>query len=266
MKKSSDLKRIMLIIAIVMFALTFILVFLNSVRQKNNSYITIDPDTVKLVQLDAPKEGDPIAIVDTTLGEVRFVLYPEYSPNAVKNFTELAESGYYDGTYFFNCDGGAFAAGGSKSADGSINTADTRELIERELSQDLWPLRGAVCLMNTTVDKGVKEFFLGGGTFYCGSRFEFVNTIEFTDEVKEEMKSVSSFDELTDAFCEKGGVPNFSQQMTVIGQVYEGLDVVEALSNAETVSNGTYNLPRSELRINSVKIGTYALPEDAENP
>lgn len=264
MKRSSKFGRVIILISVIALALTFALMYLNTVRQQNSIYVEIDPDTMKLVQLDEPKEGDPIAIVETSVGEVRFVLYPQYSPNAVQNFTELAQSGYYDGTYIFNCDNGAYSAGGAKSTDGNVNNDDPHEKIKRELSQDLWPFRGAVCMMNTTVDRGVKEFIFGGGTYYCGSRFEFINTIDFTDEIKEEMRSASDIDELTDAFIKLGGVPNFSQQMTVIGQVYEGLDVVDALANADAHSNGVYNIPKEDIKIISVKTGTYAPEESAE--
>jgi peptidyl-prolyl cis-trans isomerase B (cyclophilin B) len=264
MKRSSKFGKIIIIAVILMLVLTLGLMYLNALREQNNTYISIDPATVELVQLNEPKEGDPIAIVDTDMGEIRFVLYPEYSPEAVKNFTELAESGYYDGTYFFDCDGGAYAAGGSKKTDGSVDTDDARERIPRTLDQDLWPLRGAVCLVNTSVERGVKEYIFGGGKYYCGSRFEFVNTIEFTDDIKEEMRSAETLEELTEAFISKGGVPNFSQQMTIIGQVYEGLDVVEALSSVESQSNGLYMLPKEEIKIRSVTIGTYAPQEDGD--
>lgn len=49
------------------------------------------------IQFTAPQDGDPIAIFDTSLGEIRAVLYPDQAPMAVENFTGLAQQGYYDG-------------------------------------------------------------------------------------------------------------------------------------------------------------------------
>ena len=49
-------------------------------------------------QFTAPGSGDIIAIFDTSLGEVRAVLYPDAAPMAVYNFVGLARSGYYDNT------------------------------------------------------------------------------------------------------------------------------------------------------------------------
>ena len=93
MLKKNNVVRLVLIFTLIMGVSSLVIMLSNTLMARNNNYITIDPETMKLVQLDPPKDGDPIAIVDTTLGEYRFVLYPQYSPNAVANFTELAEQG-----------------------------------------------------------------------------------------------------------------------------------------------------------------------------
>ena len=249
----------MVLIFTLIMGVTSLVVMLNSTLRANNeeAAITIDPDTMKLVQLEEPKEGDPIAIVDTTLGEIRFVLYPEQSPNAVENFTQLAKEGYYDNTYVFHSESGAYSAAGAPNKDGSAKD-NSHELVERELHQDLWPFKGAVCVMNTTVKRGLKQYLFGGGTYMNGSRFMLLNTVEFNDEFKEELLSSSESLELAEAFIEMGGIPNFSQQMTVIGQTYSGIEVVEQLASLETVDEGVYKFPKEEVMINSVTISTYS--------
>lgn len=231
-----------------------------------NSQVTINTDTMELVQLDEPKEGDPTAVVDTTLGEFRFVLYPQYAPNSVNNFIELAEKGYYDNTYVFHSEGGAYSGIGSPNKDGTLPDGydKSAELVERELHQNLWPLKGAVCAMNTTVDRSFFQSIFGGGTYYCGSRLAVINSIEFTDEIKSDILSTAASEELSNAFIEKGGIPNFSQQMTIIGQTYEGLDVVEALASLETNDSDSYKIPKEDVMINSVKISTYSKKEQSE--
>lgn len=253
--------RMVLIFTLIM-GITSLVVMLNSTLRANkkNTDIIIDPETMKLVQLDEPREGDPIAIVDTTLGEIRFVLYPEQSPNAVENFTQLAKEGYYDNTYVFHSEGGAYSAAGAPNKDGSAKD-NSHELVVRELHQDLWPFKGAVCVMNTTIDRGIKEFFFGGGTYLNGSRFMFLNTVDFDDEFRAELIESSESKELADAFLEKGGIPNFSQQMTIIGQTYSGIEVVEKLASLETEDMGVYKFPKEEIMINSVTISTYS-PDD----
>ncbi len=261
MFKRNHVVRLILIFTLIMGVSSLAVMIGGVMRARNNNYITIDPETMKLVQLDPPKEGDPIAIVDTTLGEVRFRLFPEQSPNAVANFTELANSGYYDGTYVFHAESGVYSAVGAPNKDGSAKD-NSHELVERELSQDLWPFKGAVLAMNTTVKQTFKEKILGGGTYYNGSRFIMLNTVTYDDEFKEELKNSSESEALADAFIENGGVPNFSQQMTVIGQIYSGMDVAEKLAQLETNEMGVYKFPKEDILINSVTISTFSSEDE----
>ncbi|MDE5936125.1 MAG: peptidylprolyl isomerase, partial [Ruminococcus sp.] len=75
--KSKGLLKLVLILTVVMGALTAFLLFISAKQEANNTYININPETMNLIQLASPKDGDTIAIVNTTLGEIRFVLYPE---------------------------------------------------------------------------------------------------------------------------------------------------------------------------------------------
>ena len=90
-----------------------------------------------------------------------------------------------------------------------------------------------------------------------------MNTIDFTDELKQEIKDISQDQRLADAFIEKGGVPNFSQQMTVIGQTYSGIEVIEKLASLETEEKDGYKSPVEDVMIKSVKLDVYS---DAEKP
>ena len=262
MIRGNRVVRLILIFTLIMGVSSLVVMLAGMMKERNNSYITIVPEEMELVQLEEPKDGDPIAIVDTTLGEFRFVLYPEYSPNAVKNFIELAEQGYYDNTYVFHSESGVYSAAGAANRDGSAKDS-SHELVERELHQNLWPFKGAVLAMNTTIKQNFKEKIIGGGTYYNGSRFMLVNTVAFDDAFKEELLTYSESQELAKAFIEKGGVPNFSQQMTVIGQTYSGIEVVEKLASLETNNIGNYKFPAEDVMINSVKISTYSLEEES---
>lgn len=261
MKEGKRLLKIILILTLVMGVLTLGLLYAEGQREKNNTYITVNPDTMKLIQLEEPKNGDPIAIIDTTEGEIRMVLYPEQSPEAVANFTKLANDGYYDNTYIFESRDGTYCGGGTPAKNGSVGKS-TNEHVKRELHQDLWPFRGAVCMMQTDYVRTFKQKVLGGGTYYNGSRFYILNSIEFTDDMISDLKENSASQQLADAFVEKGGIPNFSQQMTIIGQTYEGFDVVEKLSSLEGKKTGKFFTPTEDVMIKSITISTYS---DDEN-
>lgn len=261
MNEGKRLLKVILILTLVMGGLTIGLLYASGQREKNNIYIVVNPDTMKLVQLEKPENGDPIAIIDTTEGEIRIVLYPEQSPEAVKNFTELANSGYYDNTYIFESRDGKYCGGGTPAKNGSVGKK-TNEHIKRELHQDLWPFRGAVCMVQTDYVRTFKQKVLGGGTYYNGSRFYILNSIDFTDDIISDLKENSASPELADAFVEKGGIPNFSQQMTIIGQTYEGFDVIEKLSSLEGKKTGKYITPTDDVMIRSITISTYSNEDD----
>ena len=268
MTKKNNFGKIIIIISIVFGVFTLGLMLLVTARdQNNNKSISIDLSTMELVQLREPKEGDPIAIVETTLGEVRFRLYPEYSPNAVENFTTLAKSGYYNDTYVFNAQNGAYSSLGAAEKNGSVKGTmfDSKERVERELHQNLWPFRGAVCMMNNTFDRTFKEKILGGGTYYNGSRFNILNSVKFTEDFSQELRDSSPSYKLAEAFIERGGIPNFSQQMTIIGQTYVGFDVVDKLASLENSDNGKFLVPVDDVKIISVTIDTFKAGDPVEN-
>ena len=203
MKKDGSKAKIVIGAMLLMLIMTVILIGFEAVRSRNDHGIDIEPEDIHLIQLEEPAEGAPTATIETTLGSFSFVLYPEQSPNAVKNFTELAESGYYDGTYIFDSESGAFSAGGCPRRSGELPEGhdEAREHILRELSPDLWPFRGAICVLNTGTERTFKEKVLGGGKYYNGSRLAFINTIEFTDEYKEQL--LSDLEDAYDSYMEK---------------------------------------------------------------
>jgi len=257
--KKTVIKKIvifMFIMSIITLIFMIVMSFMGS-----KSGIKIDPKTVELVQLETPKDGDTIAVIETSLGEIRAVLYPEYAPNAVKNFTELAESGYYNNTYVFHAEEGAFFAAGSQYKVGLLEPGykDENEFVKRETHQNLWPFRGALCAMTTDFRQTGKERMFGGGTYYNGSRFLFVNSITLTEDMLASMREATDgYEPLIEAFVKLGGIPNFSQDITVFGQAYEGLDIVGKLSNLDTdPTDSTSNIPYEDIMIISVTIQKF---------
>jgi peptidyl-prolyl cis-trans isomerase B (cyclophilin B) len=246
--------------------LSFI-VFYFTVMASQQGYQYIDPDTLRLVQTEDIPEGAPIAVVDTSLGEFRAVLYPEYAPQTVAQFTELAESGFYNNTYVFEIKNGVYFSAGSADNDGSLpaNLPPEREQVPRELHQDLWPFKGALCAMDTGSDGGVFKRLFKTETRFSGTRFLAVDSVDFSDsEFLQQFREASGSKELADTFERLGGVPNFSQQMTIFGQIYEGLDVLDAICAAETYdtpSSTGYTPPKEDILIRSVKISTYGADE-----
>ena len=89
----------------------------------NQGYRYIDVDTLEFVQDQEIPEHSQIAVIDTSLGEIRAVLYPEYAPQTVAQFVRLAQEGYYDNTYIFEAKNDVYFAAGSIDSLGSLPEA-----------------------------------------------------------------------------------------------------------------------------------------------
>ena len=259
-KKKSKAR--ILIPIIVILALISIAWFAYSVYMSRSTRNVIDLDTLELVQLEDVKDGDPICIIHTSEGDISAVLYPEYAPETVKNFTELAEKGYYDNTYIYDIVKGTYFAAGAPNKSGAVdvNKDSGNEEIPLEYSQNLWPFRGAIYSCTTKVEKGFFKTLLNQAERFGGSRFGICNSIEMTDEIKKGLTSESSKKEIGEAFVEKGGVPNFSQQMTIFAQTYDGFDVIDKITSEMTESETNYNSfyqPKDDLKILSIEISEY---------
>ena len=233
----------------------------------------VDMSQVELVQLETPAADAPAMKITTSAGTIVAELFPEQAPAYVKQFTELAESGYYDNTYVFSVEDGVYFEAGSPNPDGSLNSADgdTYERVERETSGDLWPFRGAFCVPTTAQEGNLWDRITGKMTTYCGTRFVVCNSIVFDESAKNELESVSeNAEKINQAFLENGGVPNYSQQMTVFAQAYgdESFDTIDKITSAAVKASsgdGGYTPPEEDILIQKGEIGTYgAFASDAK--
>lgn len=216
---------------------------------------------MELVQLEAPKDGDPIAIFDTTEGEIRVVLYPEYAPNTVEKFTAKVKEGYYNGLDIAGIMSNMyFLSGYTKDENGNyIARQNDDELIDNECHVNLWPFKGA--LLTFSEQPG-----------YSDSRWFICNTDEETltkDAIEELKTSAMEYEDevareklldLFDKFYEIGGVFGAGGTYTVFGQTYEGYEVIETICAIPTNEDG---IPLQEVKINSITLSEYS-SESAE--
>ena len=219
-----------------------------------------DFSQMELVQLEAPAEGDTIAIFDTSCGEIRAVLYPEYAPNTVAAFIEKAESGYYDGKdVAFVVDNLYFLSGCTKDADGNyIGRQSDDELIEAECNVNLWPFKGALMAFSE------KGGYSDARWFICNEEEiteDAINTLKESAQKRENEQERVNLTNLFDKFYEIGGNFGAAGSYTVFGQTYEGIEVIEDICAAPTNENG---IPVNNMIINSVTISEYSADETTE--
>lgn len=219
----------------------------------------LEYDDIAAIQLEKPEAGAPAAIMHTTAGDMTYVLYPAECPETVANFTALAESGYYDGTYVFRVEQDVYFSAGAPDASGELESGaleSAQEHIPQELSAKLWPFRGALCALTTTAEGGFWKRLTKTQDYFTGSRFLVANSIEMTAEIKEGLQASTSdaMKMIAEKFLEQGGIPNFSQQICVFGQLTEGFEILDAITGAELTGEDGNKRPAEDIMITGIEI------------
>jgi peptidyl-prolyl cis-trans isomerase B (cyclophilin B) len=233
-----------------MIALCFVAVFALFYACQSSNSNKLSADDVSIIQYDLPADDAPVAVFETSYGTFKAVIYKDEVPEFYEYFTGLVNDGYYDGTQVFAVQDGVYFMGGSKTDDGTDNSDTDTTDVDPEITPNLWPFKGAL------ISYGDK-----GGTYFnqkvmSGSRILFVDTVEFTDEFKEELDSAGGNEDLIKTFEDKGGIPNFAQQYTIFGQVYDGMDVYDEICSAEVDDSDTLK-PTQSVTFTKVYMSTY---------
>ena len=172
-------------------------------------------------QLNAPVAGDMIATVKTNMGEIKIKLFPEYAPKAVENFTTHAKNGYYDGLIFHRVINDFMIQGGDPNGTGTGGESIWGRPFEDEFTGELHNLRGALSMANS-------------GKNTNGSQFFIVQAKECPEDLIDQMRMADERvfpTECIEAYEEIGGTPWLDFRHTVFGQVFEGMDVVDAIAS-----------------------------------
>ncbi len=228
---------------------------------------SIDPSTIEYIQLEQPKEGEDIAIVDTSMGEITILLYTDEVPEIVQNFKDLVNRGFYDNQIVFHVEPAAGAvATGSSTPDGNGGDSNTGKPLKAEYSPNLWPFSGSVAAL--CYEAGM---LWNKGNYY-DSRFFFVGDVDVTEGIVEEMEQYNFPAMMKNTFVEYGGVPQFGQYHSVFGKVISGMDVVNAIlelpltyepvdpyasDSSATVEQSTNNRPVEDVVINKITLSTF---------
>ncbi len=256
----------MTILVFVMAAISLTL-FSCSTYCAQNQKTYIDMENVTLIQLEEPSSEDTCAVIHTTAGDITAVLYTEESPQYTEQFIRLANEGYYDGTYVFQVEKDVYFSAGSPDKTGSVSAtqaASAEENVVMEKSQNLWPFRGALCAPKTGHDRNFWDNLFGQAADYVGTRFLVCDTIEFDEATLTELQEAdASAKAISDVFIEKGGIPNYAQQMTVFGQAYgdesfDTIDTITAAALAEADENSGYTAPAEDIVIESIDIAKWS--------
>lgn len=214
-------------------------------------------------QLDPPAAGEEIAVLHTSMGDIRIRLFPEGAPKAVKNFKGLINKGYYNGITFHRVINDFMIQGGDPTGTGMGGESLDGKDFEDEFNENLLNLRGALSMANAGPNTNGSQFFIvqaGADSFPGWDYFE-------KNKQAYKNSSTSGYDvdavpqEVRDLYTKYGGANyldggfNVNKRgHTVFGQVFDGMDVVDAIAAVNTDSN---DKPISSVVINSAEIVTY---------
>jgi len=105
------------------------------------------------------RTGNPVAVVDTSLGKITIELYPGSAPVSVGNFLRYARNGFYSGTVFHRVIPGFMVQGGGFTQ--KLRQKATMAPIRNEAANGLKNQRGTVALARTAnPDSATAQFFI----------------------------------------------------------------------------------------------------------
>ena len=150
--------------------------------------------------------GHPIAVLITNNGNIVMELYEDKAPISVANFTQLANSGFYDGLIFHRCIQNFMIQGGDPLGTGTGGPGYTikGEFIANGINTGIEHKRGTLSMARKGSDVGsVSQYDTGGSQFFI---------------------------------C-VADTPNLDGLYAAFGNVLEGLDTVDRIVAQKTDSN-----------------------------
>ena len=185
--------------------------------------------------------GDTVAVMHTTLGDIKIKLFPKEAPKSVENFVTHAKNGYYNGIIFHRVIKDFMIQGGDPTGTGCGGYSIWGDTFEDEFNPLLHNVRGALSMANAGPGTNGSQFFIVQASDCPESMLSQMADLEdrgFPKETAEDYKAL-------------GGTPWLDFRHSVFGQVLEGMDVVDAIAN---VPVGTADKPVDEIKIESIDI------------
>ncbi len=210
---------------------------------------------IEFTQLNRPVKGDLVAVIETSEGVIKVKFLPEAAPKAVKNFVEHSLDGYYDGLTFHRVIDDFVVQGGDPLGTGRGGESVWGKPFANEINAFARHYSGALAMANS------------GGTATNGSQFYFVDDTKISQEAFYDLAYFYEFQEnefeggkVKDYFPAEvilpyevvGGTPYLDLGYTVFGQTYQGLDVIEKISQTKTDEN---DKPLTPVIIKKITIG-----------
>lgn len=192
-------------------------------------------------QFALPQKGEKIAIIHTTMGDIKVRFFEKQAPKTVKNFIKLSQKDYYDGLIFHRVIADFMIQGGDPTGTGNGGESIYGETFPDEFSDKLHNYRGALSMANAGPDTNGSQFFI-------------VQRKELGAEIEQKLKQSSIPADVQAKYIEYGGTPWLDNKHTVFGQVFEGIEIVDKISQVMVDEDSR---PLEEVKITDVEIVKY---------
>lgn len=239
-------------------------------------------------------DGDKIAEIEIEdYGTIRAKLFPDLAPNAVDNFIKLSEQGYYDGLKIHRVMPDNMIQGGSLNGDGTGGKAIITQTgtFPIEISEQARNFYGALGYANVNGENTTQFYIVNNKTPIDITKYDSQMNKDAAAEIAEKLETMDTeskeyaeltalqahytnfatmLDKATDDVKAKynavGGVPHWDGGYTVFGQVFEGFDVLDSISQVELCMTNDNELSRpvKDIIIHSITITEYKTPTTEE--
>jgi peptidyl-prolyl cis-trans isomerase B (cyclophilin B) len=120
------------------------------------------PTSVPTPQVPAvlePAPGNPVAVISTSMGDIRVELFKDKAPVSVENFLQYASEGFYPGTIFHRVVKNFVVQGGGYTA--NMQEKPTRAPIQNEATNGLKNTRGTLAMARTqSLRSATSQFYI----------------------------------------------------------------------------------------------------------
>jgi peptidyl-prolyl cis-trans isomerase B (cyclophilin B) len=198
-----------------------------------------------LLNFTQPKSGDQVAVLETTMGNIKVMFFKGVAPKAVENFITHAKNGYYNNVTFHRVIEDFMIQGGDPLGTGTGGESIWGTPFKNEVSDKARNFRGALAMANAGADTNGSQFFIvqaGKSNISDSTLSQAVTQTRYamSDEVKAKYKEV-------------GGAPWLDGGYTVFGQVLTGMDVVDKIAAVQVDAKSK---PLTPVLINKITIET----------
>lgn len=242
----------------------------NTHKNDNEQNQKQEPNTKIGYQLEKPAENEEIAVVHTNKGDFKIRFFPEEAPKAVENFKELSRKGYYNGIVFHRVIKDFMIQGGDPTGTGTGGESIWGSDFEDEFSPDLFNITGSLSMANRGPNTNSSQFFINNQSpekFGGWDNFQNAYNVykshpkEFVKRYGGTLDMSKVTDEIKKLYETNGGNPHLDgyyntakRGHTVFGQVFEGMDTINDISNCKT---DDMDKPIEEIKIESIEFENY---------